>query len=190
MKRNVLFSLYALVALILVAATACGGSEPSQPAVQPTSVPQPTAEPTSAPVTGGALDFSQPPTFGEQSLSAGFVPDPFEVSLISGGSVDATSLGGGCNGYAATAPDFRLRWDGSSARLRIMFVAATAGEDTTLIINAADGSWHCNDDSGGLNPMVEFANPVAGQYDIWVGSYGAGTYVSGTLRITELDLMP
>jgi hypothetical protein len=48
----------------------------------------------------------------------------------------------------------------------------------------------CNDDYGGLNPMVEINNPQPGQYDIWVGSYTSGQYVGGTLKITELSLTP
>jgi hypothetical protein len=71
-----------------------------------------------------------------------------------------------------------------------MFVAATAGQDTTLIVNTANGTWMCNDDYGGRNPMVEINNPQPGQYDIWVGSYTSGQYISGTLRITELDITP
>ncbi len=49
-------------------------------------------------------------------------------------------------------------------------------------------NWHCNDDYEGLNSMVEFSNPPQGQYDVWVGSYGSGEYISGVLGITELDL--
>jgi hypothetical protein len=38
--------------------------------------------------------------------------------------------------------------------------------------------------------MVELTNPSQGVYDIWVGSYGSGDYVPGTLYITELSLDP
>ncbi|MGD1996701.1 MAG: hypothetical protein PVH62_08005, partial [Anaerolineae bacterium] len=67
---------------------------------------------------------------------------------------------------------------------------ADGGEDTTLVINDPNGSWRCNDDYSGLDPMVEFPNPFTGQYDIWVGSYSSGDYVNGTLYITELDYHP
>jgi hypothetical protein len=38
--------------------------------------------------------------------------------------------------------------------------------------------------------MIELSNPPQGQMDIWVGSYGSGAYVSGTLYVTEFDLDP
>lgn len=164
---------------------------PANPGGMPPTATAAGPGPGPAPSGGNTLNFSLSPNYGTQALNAGFVPDPFEVNVTSGGSVNATYLGGGCGGYATSAPDFRLNWSGTSSRLRIMFVAATAGQDATLIINAPNGSWFCNDDSSGtVNPMVEFSNPQAGQYDIWVGSYTAGEYISGTLRITELDLTP
>ncbi len=162
------------------------------PAPNPNPNPNPNPGPGPGPApSGSALDLSQSPNYGSQNLSAGFTPDPFQVNLTSGGSVNASYLGGGCSGYATSAPDFRLNWSGTSSRLRVMFIASTAGQDTTLIINAPNGSWFCNDDSSGtVNPMIEFTNPQAGQYDIWVGSYTAGQYIGGALRITELDLTP
>jgi serine protease Do len=130
-------------------------------------------------------------TFGTVNLNAGFTPDPQTISIVSGGSIDvyAQNIGSGCTGYAASTPDYRIRWSGSAARLRIFFVAAS-GEDTTLIVNDANGTWHCNDDHTGLDPLVELTNPPQGQIDIWVGSYGADNFVDGTLYVTELDYDP
>ena len=142
----------------------------------------------SAPSTGG-LDFGASPNYGSVSLSAGFTPDPSSTSITSGGSVSVSYLGSGCTGYATTSPDFRINWSGSSSRLRIFFVAS-GGEDTTLIVNDAGGGWHCNDDSAGLDPMVELTNPAAGQIDVWVGSYASGDFVSGTLYVSELSIGP
>jgi serine protease Do len=215
MKRNVFYPFLVLAVLVLIVGMACGVSvntteapnqaddnpAPGNTAVIPTATVatsgpgpgSPTATsvpPGPGPAPAGGLDFSLAPNYGEVSLNAGFTPDPFEQAMTSGGSVDASYLGSGCNGFATSAPDFRLRWTGTSSRLRIMFMATEATRDTTIIVNAADGSWRCNDDTGGLNPMVELANPTAGTYDIWVGSYSSGTFVPGTLRITELDLMP
>ena len=49
-----------------------------------------------------------------------------------------------------------------------------------------------DDDSGGnLNPALVFADPMAGQYDIWIGSYSASENIAGQLLITELsEVMP
>jgi serine protease Do len=125
-------------------------------------------------------------------LGSGFTPDPHEVPIVSGGSVDvaALNLGTDCTGYAASSPDYRLEWSGGGSRLRFYFDPVVAGEDATLIINDAEGNWICNDDFSGLNPVVDIANPTEGQYDIWVGSFTSDDFLDGVLVITELDLLP
>jgi serine protease Do len=110
--------------------------------------------------------------------------------MTSGGSIDAEYLGGGCVGFAAAEPDFRLFWSGSSDELRIFFEADDDG-DATMLVNLPNGDWTCNDDADGtLNPMVTVEDPSEGQFDIWVGSYSRGEFISGTLSITERDLGP
>lgn len=151
----------------------------------PTAVPpvNPTAVP---PANTGAFNFSSSPNYGSVTLASGFSPDPYPIGMTSGGGVNASYLGGSCVGFATSAPDFRLQYSaGSFPLLRIYFVGSG---DTTLIINNPGGGWHCIDDSfGTLHPSLDFNNPASGQYDIWVGSYSADAYVSGTLYITELD---
>ncbi len=136
-------------------------------------------------MAGGMPDYTLDPTFGDVTLNAGFEPDPYTVAMVAGGGIDAgaAGLGDGCYGYIAEAPDFRLYYTPGSYPL---FISALASEDTTLVINAPDGQWYCDDDSNGFpNPMVTFDNPMAGQYDIWVGTYGGGT-ADATLHISEL----
>jgi S1-C subfamily serine protease len=146
---------------------------------------------TSPVIADGRLDFAQVPTFGSVSLQSGFLPDPHDVEMISGGEVRVDYLGGECMGYAAEAPDFRLHWSGRSSQLSVLFVADD-GQDTTLLVNQPDASWQCNDDAGPgtLDPMVTVSDPAQGQYDIWVGSYSAGHFISGTLYVSELSLDP
>jgi hypothetical protein len=36
-------------------------------------------------------------------------------------------------------------------------------------------------------PVIDFANPLAGRYDIWVGSYDSSAHNEATLYVTELD---
>lgn len=144
-------------------------------------------------VTGvtGALNFTLDPTFGEIHLTTGFSPDPYTISITGGGAIDVAAQNlpsAECTGYAAEAPDIRLFWAGSSARLRIFFQAL---EDTTLIVNDPNGVWHCSDDfNGTIQPLVEILNPPEGQYDIWVGTFGENYAVEGTLYITEMDTTP
>lgn len=133
-----------------------------------------------------AQDYSLEPTFGSVSLEAGFAPDPHTVTLGSGGSIDASSLGNDCNGYIADAPDYRLHYSGGS--LPLIF-SVDSDADTTLVVNAPDGSWHCDDDGGNqsLNPMVRFEKPESGRYDIWVGTYGDSSVEAAVLHVSELN---
>jgi hypothetical protein len=122
-----------------------------------------------------AQDYSLNPTYGTHSLNAGFLPDPAELPITAGGSLDASSVG--CAGAIANAPDARLMWGGGS-----MTIGANSNSDTTLVINAPDGQWYCSDDVNGLNPALSFS--AAGQYDVWVGVY-AGSTAPATLYVTE-----
>ncbi|MEC7522948.1 MAG: peptidase S1 [Myxococcota bacterium] len=124
--------------------------------------------------------------FGSQRLRGGFMPDPHTTQITSGGSLDASrqGLAPGCRGYVTRQPDYIVHYDNPADFLRFY---ATAGGDTTLVINDANGRWHCNDDShGGVNPTVDIRNPPAGQYDVWVGSYRASENIRATLHVTEL----
>lgn len=139
---------------------------------------------------GTGLDFAAEPYFGAVELAAGFMPDPHVVTISAGGSVDVADAGYGndCRGFASSAPDYKLSWSGDSTTLQLYFVANTGGQDATLIINKPDGTWSCNDDApSSLNPVITINNPGAGRYDIWVGAYSQGEFISGELRITEIS---
>jgi len=127
--------------------------------------------------------------FGVHSLRGGFVPDPKSINVTSGGGIAAgsTQAPGHCGGYVTSQPDVIVNYSNAASFLRFYF-QAQGGGDTTLVINDANGNWHCNDDShGGVNPTVDINNPPSGQYDIWVGSYEANTNIRGQLKITELQ---
>jgi serine protease Do len=131
------------------------------------------------------LDIDLEPTFGDDAATTSFSDDPLIYPMASGGPIDVSYLGSGCVGFAAQAPDFRFQWTGNGGLLRFLFVA---GGDSGLVINAPDGSWHCNDDSyDTLNPTVDFPAGPSGRYDIWVTSYRSNDVIDGTLNITEFD---
>ena len=48
-----------------------------------------------------AQDYSLNPTYGTYSLNAGFLPDPSELQITAGGSLDASSVG--CAGAIAVS---------------------------------------------------------------------------------------
>ena len=131
-----------------------------------------------------AQDYNLAPTYGTVELAGGFEPDPYTVDLSSGGSIDVSERIEDCFGYIAEAPDVRLNFVPGSLPL---IISVNSSADTTLVVNAPDGSWYCDDDSGeGFNPSLHFASPQGGQYDIWVGTYGSATLAPATLAISEL----
>lgn len=136
------------------------------------------------PPPAATLDYTANPNYGSTSLSAGFSPDPFSVGMTSGGDVNVSYLGGGCAGFATSSPDFRVNYSGGGATLLRFYFIGSSG-DSTMIVNDPYGNFYCVDDSfGTLNPTIDFNNPAGGTYDIWVGSYTSGTFISGTLYIT------
>ncbi|RED15961.1 hypothetical protein DFR46_0970 [Parasphingopyxis lamellibrachiae] len=131
-----------------------------------------------------AQNYNLDPNYGTIQLNAGFADDPRLIELSSGGNIDASSVGGGCRGYVSNAPDVRVVY--SSGSLPLMFSVASDA-DTTLVVNAPDGRWYCDDDGGsGLNPALRFDRPLSGRYEVWVGTYGSTSLQSAILGISEL----
>lgn len=107
------------------------------------------------------------------------------IRIATGGNLNAPTLGlgAGCVGWVTATPDVIVHWrERSNADLHFA-VEAQGDGDTTLIIRAPDGTWHCNDDTSGLNPEVWVNGPPQGQYDIWVGSYAREQQLRGTLSM-------
>lgn len=128
-----------------------------------------------------AQDINLDPSFGSVTLKSGFVPDPYVKQMIAGGSIN-TNLGG-VNAWIGQAPDFRLYYTAGSFPLTFYVNSAA---DTTLLIHLPDGRWVADDDSGGnRNPLVRFAQPPSGRYDIYIGTFQRGT-APAILYITEL----
>ena len=131
-----------------------------------------------------AQNVSLPATYEEVTLDTGFDPDPYNVSVYSGGTIDSRHLGGDCTGFIADAPDVRLHFRGGSLPL---IISVNADIDTTLVVNAPDGNWYCSDDgANGLNPSISFGDAPTGRYEIWIGTYGSNSVEPASLSISEL----
>jgi len=125
-----------------------------------------------------------PPLYAALELSGNFDPDPVTVEVEAGGDDDAASLGAGCSGRIGTdAPDVTIRFS-NPVRPLILYVLSEA--DTTLVVRRPNGSWACDDDSHGLNPMVTLAKPASGEYAVWIGLHGDG-FAEATLHVSEFE---
>ena len=163
---------WSILSLVLLIASGCcfGGTSgvPTPPAVGAA----PTAAGPGAAVAGGTV-----------TLAPGFLPDPQVSTGSAGGPVAANTMSPECRGHIPAQPSLVLNATGAFANLRIL---ASSSADTTLVVQRADGTFLCNDDSEGLNPAVQGAFGP-GQHRIWVGTWSAsGAGAQYTLGITEL----
>ncbi len=143
----------------------------------------------SATVAAACPNWNNPTVFGQGTLNAGFLPDPIQVPRITaGGTQDLRRCfpGQGWTGFVVSRPDYRLFYNGSSPTGRLSFQLVSNATDTVMLVNAPDGSWWYNDDSNGtFNSTITFNSPLAGQYDIWTGSYNRSSNNRAQLWITE-----
>lgn len=116
------------------------------------------------------------------TLNTGFLPDPRVISGMSGGPVPAVSVQSNCRGYIPPQPSIILNTPTGFSFLRIF--AQSAG-DTTIMVRSTTGTW-CADDTYGMNPGVDLNGLGPGRYDIYVGSYSAGTSHPFQVSISEL----
>lgn len=137
----------------------------------------------------GEMNAEAEPLYGRVELAFDFVPDPYTIDVLAGGADDLEALvGAGCVGLVNGArPDLVL---GYEAGPNPLYIYATSEFDTTLAVLDPDGRWHCNDDAlgRGLDPGIEFVDPAAGDYAIWVGAMDA-TMVEAVLTISEFGML-
>lgn len=120
------------------------------------------------PAAAGAQEARFDPTYGQTTLEAGWSPNPMQVSLTAGGTIESEELGSGCSGLIAIAPDFRVDYRSGGGAL---VLSADSAFDTVLVVHGPDGDWHCDDDgAGGNDPQIVFEDPAEGEYAIWVGT--------------------
>jgi len=147
--------------------------------------------------SASGLDFSLPALNGVISLQTGFTPDPRTVNVTARSQVSVSNAlsnanvgntgDGRCRGHTGAAPDVSVRYEAGD--FFPLVVRAIASYDTTLVVNAPDGSWHCDDDSGqGVQAELVFDRPRSGRYDIWFGSFSSNRDGQrGRIEISELD---
>jgi hypothetical protein len=124
------------------------------------------------------------PLYGTVNLAAGFSPDPQITNVQAGGSDANPIAGAGCAGYINTSqPDIDVNYSAGSYPL---YIYVRASSDTTLLVNLPDGSWVCSDDVSGRDPVIHLAQPPSGTYNVWVGTYSAGTTQQAGIYLSEV----
>lgn len=152
--------LRARLALLALAATACGSSPP--PVVEPSDEPASDERDEPAEVVG-------PSAPAVTEVGPELRGQPLVLQGTSGGPIAAGTLHPGCSGHVAQAPLHMVRVTAALPELRL---TARSGSDTTLVVRLADGTFLCDDDGAGqLNPLVRLSPAPPGTLAIWVGSY-------------------
>lgn len=126
------------------------------------------------------------PNAGRLSLNAGFADDPRTLRVQAGGDIDAgQTTSDFCWGRVSQAPDAWIDYQAGSDF--DLFLSMEADVDTTLLVQAPDGTWNCDDDTAGdLNPGVRIRDPQSGRYAVWAGRYSPGPLADATLFVSEL----
>ena len=151
------------------------------------------------------LDFNGQANFGGGELTSGFRPDPWAFPLTAGGGRNPVNIadlrmrdseaGTPCGrSFVTRRPDFHFFFNASTVFSLLRFWVLTANAvDATLVIREPNGHWRCNDDHGRAGwdaphmPAIDFRQPPAGRYDIWVGSFDASANNPAQLYVTEVD---
>jgi hypothetical protein len=108
---------------------------------------------------------------GRLAVKGKMLASAHAADVIAGGRVALAScqtLPG--EGHVTPTPDFNvLLAEGEGRALEFR----TRGDcDTVLVVAAADGTWHYDDDgAGGENARIRIDAAPDGRYDVWVGTY-------------------
>ena len=133
-----------------------------------------------------ALEQDQAPAFGAVDVRA--LPQPATWMGSASGEVEASPFGADCRGYVPEAPHLLLQVP-SPHEVRIWTASST---DLVLLVQGADGSVRCDDDSGDSQQPLIDAPFAAGTYRVWVGLFSRQETASFTLEVaaSPLDVMP
>lgn len=144
------------------------------------------AGPETLPTTATGPDPARDPLYGEITLSPGFQPSSYAMQVLGGGRSDAAEhlADPACRGYVSEAPDYSVYLSEDLADLRFAVYSPAA---MTLLINGADGRWHCSAGDSGGDPAVNFNYALSGLYDVWVGSLEQGNYAASIFYLTEYE---
>lgn len=111
------------------------------------------------------------PDGGQLAVTGTKLAAAHATQVIAGGRVSLAACGRHPGaGHVTPTPDFNvLLAEGEGRALEFR----TRGDcDTVLVVVAADGTWHYDDDgAGGHDARIRIDEAPDGRYDVWVGTY-------------------
>ena len=131
------------------------------------------------------------PAYGRMVLHAGYDYDPRVMDVDAAGVLDNPLGVAECSGYYGDRPDHvveYVHYDWAPEMGGVLTFSASGGldgNDLTLVVRTPSGAYHCNDDTGGLNPRIDVSNEP-GTYRIWVGNVALAEYEAmGIVGVSE-----
>jgi len=133
------------------------------------------------------------PLYTTLDLAPDFNNDPRKVEIEAGGDQSMEGMGEDCAGFINwDKPDVDVNYAndkdaGSPAGTEQLSFYVKASKDTTMLVYTPDQKWVCVDDTSDSNenPSLTFKRPLAGNYNIWIGTYDSGSTQKATLYVTE-----
>ncbi|MDI1477200.1 hypothetical protein [Polyangium sp. y55x31] len=99
------------------------------------------------------------------------------------GTVPVSARLAGCRGYIVETNDFEITLDRARPNLRLR---TDSTKDLVLLVQLPDGSYRCDDDSGGENqPEINIVTPPLGTYRVWIGVYAPGVIADYSFRMSS-----
>lgn len=114
--------------------------------------------------------------FAQLNLSPNFERQQARVLGHTGGSFSLSSLASRdyrnqpCIGFGDPEPDHIMVLEDNFESLRLQ--VNSGGNDTTILVQAPDGTIRCGDDTGSKkDASIEDINWIAGSHKVWIGSF-------------------
>lgn len=120
-------------------------------------------------------------------VSPGLTPQRIEEKGSGGGSTPAEvvagrseTVNGLCVGFVDKTPNHVVML---TSFFKYLSLKVDSTEDTTLVVKGPGGTW-CNDDFDGKNAGIA-GQWLAGEYQVWIGSYNSGKSSPYVMRISD-----
>lgn len=152
----------------------------------PARIPASTGNTSTTPNANGAVPAS---TNGAVVLDAAQVAGTVQTQRGAAvGRVPLRFLSRGCLGFGERRPTTTFLVRDGVAFLR---TAVHADQDTTIALRSPSGTITCADDVYGVHPGLDLASPVAGRWEVFIGTYAPRTLVHYEFSIaTDRNFTP
>lgn len=135
------------------------------------------ADPSAPLAPSAALDPNQPAALGVLDMQAHPSGMVMRATIIP--QVNVQPLGPSCRGIVPVAPHLVVQL----SRPQTLRVTTSGDGDLTLVVRAPDGTFRCDDDSGGRSQPLLTGEMMPGMHHVWVGVYTQTQPRAFTLRV-------